>query len=174
MRLWVQSPALLSGLRIQRCHELWLWCRLAAAALIGPPSLGTSICPECRPKEHPKPQDSLQNGQMSKFQGFAKEAPKDSLLPPLTLSLVRAAFLPSWAGRCPPGLRLPFLNLTAWTQRAPRLAGPGSTHLSEHARPGRHPGKAEGPPSGSAGEERGPAAALTAAACRSSPGRSGC
>ena len=26
MRLWVQSPALLIGLRIQHCHELW--CRL--------------------------------------------------------------------------------------------------------------------------------------------------
>ena len=41
-RMWVPSLALLSGLRIQHCHELWcsglelvwLWCRLAAAALI--------------------------------------------------------------------------------------------------------------------------------------------
>ena len=48
-RLWVQSLALLSGLRIQRCYELWcrlqtwlgpmllwLWCRLAARAPIQP------------------------------------------------------------------------------------------------------------------------------------------
>ena len=57
MRLWVQSLALLSGLRIRRCHELW--CRLqtllgscvavALAQACGnssalPPSLGTSIC----------------------------------------------------------------------------------------------------------------------------------
>ena len=45
MRMWVQSLALLSGLRIQRCLEggvgcrwgldpalLWLWCRPAAEA----------------------------------------------------------------------------------------------------------------------------------------------
>ena len=49
MRLWVQSLALLSRLRIQHCHELgvgcrgssnpmllWLWCRLAAVAPIWP------------------------------------------------------------------------------------------------------------------------------------------
>ena len=50
MRTWVQSLALLSGLRIWHCHELWyrsqvwlvscvllwLWCRLAALAPIGP------------------------------------------------------------------------------------------------------------------------------------------
>ena len=29
---------------------LWLWCRLAAVALIGPPSLGTLICHGCSPK----------------------------------------------------------------------------------------------------------------------------
>ena len=34
MRLWVLSLALLSGLRIWRCYELW--CRLGATALIGP------------------------------------------------------------------------------------------------------------------------------------------
>ena len=49
MRLWVQSLALLSGLRIWRCHELWcvvghrqgldlallwLWCRPGATAPI--------------------------------------------------------------------------------------------------------------------------------------------
>ena len=49
MRLWVQSLALLSRLRIQCCHELWcrsqtwlgsqllwLWCRPVAAALARP------------------------------------------------------------------------------------------------------------------------------------------
>ena len=51
MRTWVRSLALLSGLRIQRCRELWckcrhssdlvllwLWRRLAAVALIQPPT----------------------------------------------------------------------------------------------------------------------------------------
>ena len=42
MRLEVRSLASLSGLRIQHCRrrgsdlELWLWCRLAAVALISP------------------------------------------------------------------------------------------------------------------------------------------
>ena len=49
MRLWVQYLALFSGLRIQRCRELWcsrrrgsdlallwLWCRPAATALMRP------------------------------------------------------------------------------------------------------------------------------------------
>ena len=56
MRTQVRSLALLSGLRIQRCHELWcrlqlssdpalvwLWRRPAAVALI-PPCPRTSIC----------------------------------------------------------------------------------------------------------------------------------
>ena len=34
MRMWVQSPALLSGLRI--CHCCELWCRPVATAPIGP------------------------------------------------------------------------------------------------------------------------------------------
>ena len=52
MRLWVQSLALISGLRIQCCHELWcrlqtqfrhrhssllwLWCRMVAVAPFPP------------------------------------------------------------------------------------------------------------------------------------------
>ena len=40
MRLWVQSLASLSGLRIRCCSSdptlLWLWCRLVAIALIRP------------------------------------------------------------------------------------------------------------------------------------------
>ena len=34
---------------------LWLWCRVAAAAPVGPlPSLGTSICRGCGPKKRQK------------------------------------------------------------------------------------------------------------------------
>ena len=63
MRTQVRSLASLSGLRIWHCCELWghrhgldpalpwLWCRLAAVALIKTPSLGTSICHECGPKK---------------------------------------------------------------------------------------------------------------------------
>ena len=62
MSKWVPSLALLSGLRIQRCHEL---CRSqtqlrypAAVAVmqaggyssISTPSLGPSICLRCSPK----------------------------------------------------------------------------------------------------------------------------
>ena len=36
MRMQAGSLALLSGLRIQCCHELWLWCRLVAVAPIRP------------------------------------------------------------------------------------------------------------------------------------------
>ena len=37
MRLWVQSPASLSGLRIGHCHELWRRsCDAVAVALIVP------------------------------------------------------------------------------------------------------------------------------------------
>ena len=51
MRLWVQSLALLSGLRIRRCRELWLGSGVAVALVQAggcssdqTPSLGTSIC----------------------------------------------------------------------------------------------------------------------------------
>ena len=40
---WVKDPAL-----------LWLWCRPAAIALIGPPSLGTSICQQHGPTKTKK------------------------------------------------------------------------------------------------------------------------
>ena len=43
MRMQVQPLALLIGLRIPRCHELW--CRLTAVTPSNStPSLGTSIC----------------------------------------------------------------------------------------------------------------------------------
>ena len=67
MRLWVQSLASLSGLRILHCHELW--CR--SQMWLGPgvtvalawadgyssdsaPRLGTSMCHRCGPKEKKK------------------------------------------------------------------------------------------------------------------------
>jgi len=67
MRIWVQSLALLSGLRIRCCCELW--CRLQiwlgsyiAMAMVQAgncssdltPSLGTSICLRCDPKKQKK------------------------------------------------------------------------------------------------------------------------
>ena len=67
MRLQVRSLALISGLRIQHCHELW--CRLqtrlgshVAVALMytggcssdSTPSLGTSICHRSGPRNGKK------------------------------------------------------------------------------------------------------------------------
>ena len=59
--MWVQSLALLSGLRIWQCHELW--CRsqtqlrshvavvwVYSCSSDSTPSLGTSICHWCGPK----------------------------------------------------------------------------------------------------------------------------
>ena len=65
MRMRVRSLTLLSGLRASSVavscgvgcrHDsdpvlLWLWCRWATTALIGPPSLGTSLCCVCSPKK---------------------------------------------------------------------------------------------------------------------------
>ena len=68
MRLWVRSLASLSGLRIQRCHELW--CRsqtrlrsgMAVAVVQASsyssnktPSLGISLCRGCGPKKTKRP-----------------------------------------------------------------------------------------------------------------------
>ena len=63
MRLQVQSLALLSGLRIWHCCELWcrsqIWLRSRVAVALAQagsyssdstPSLGTSICRRCSPK----------------------------------------------------------------------------------------------------------------------------
>ena len=55
MRFRIQSLASPSEVRIRHCYDvgrrcgsdlalMWLWCRLAAIALIRPPSPGTSIC----------------------------------------------------------------------------------------------------------------------------------
>ena len=64
MRLEVQSLASLSGLRIQRCYELWCWSQTwlrsgVAVAVVeagscssdSTPSLGTSICCGYGPKK---------------------------------------------------------------------------------------------------------------------------
>ena len=67
MRTWVRSLALLSGLWIHHCHELW-WrphTRLRSGVAVAvvkagrcssdsTPSLGTSICRRCGPKKRPK------------------------------------------------------------------------------------------------------------------------
>ena len=67
MRMWVQSLALFSGLRIWHCCELWcrstMWLRsvVAVAVVEGSscssnltPRLGTSICHVCGPKKTKK------------------------------------------------------------------------------------------------------------------------
>ena len=70
MKLWVQSLAFLSGLRIWHCCELW--CRSQTRWLVScisvavvqanscssylTPSLGTSICHECGPKKQKQKQ----------------------------------------------------------------------------------------------------------------------
>ena len=64
MRLWVQYLASLSGLRIQRCYELWCrlqtWLRSGVAVALAKagscsckqtPSQGTSVCCGCGPKK---------------------------------------------------------------------------------------------------------------------------
>ena len=71
MRMQVWSLALLSGLRIQHCHELWCsQTRLGYAISVAlayasgyssnsTPSLGTSICCRCSPKKSKKEKSPL-------------------------------------------------------------------------------------------------------------------
>ena len=67
MRTWVQSLALLSGLEIGLCHELWCrsqtWLESSVAIAVekadkcssdSTPNLGTSICWGCSPKKAKK------------------------------------------------------------------------------------------------------------------------
>ena len=67
MRLRVRSLALLSGLRIRRCRELWcsLQTQLGSSVAVAlaqaggyssdsNPSLGTSVCQGCSPKKKKK------------------------------------------------------------------------------------------------------------------------
>ena len=62
MRLWVRSLISLSGLRIQRCCELWcrakMWLGSGIAVNVvwadPTPSLGTSICRGCGPNKREK------------------------------------------------------------------------------------------------------------------------
>ena len=76
MRLWVWSLALLSGLRIRHCRELWcrtqMWLRsgvAVAVALAGScssdstSSLGTSICHTCSYKKKTNPRGTCRSGQ---------------------------------------------------------------------------------------------------------------
>ena len=64
MRMWVRSLALLVGLRIQRCRELWYWSQKQLGSGIPvavvwacsyssdlTPSLGTSMCCRCNPQK---------------------------------------------------------------------------------------------------------------------------
>ena len=72
MRLWIRSLALLSGLRIRSCCELWcrsqtwLGCGIAVALVEAgsysfdlTPSLGTSTCRKCSPKKTPPKNSAL-------------------------------------------------------------------------------------------------------------------
>ena len=67
MRLRVRSQALLSGLRIWHCHELWCWLQMQLGSRIAvalaqtggyssdlTPSLGTSICHGSSPRKGKK------------------------------------------------------------------------------------------------------------------------
>ena len=67
MRLQVRSLALLRGLRIRHCHELWCRSQMQLGSCIAvaevqasgysfnsTPSLGTSICLGCGPKKQKK------------------------------------------------------------------------------------------------------------------------
>ena len=55
MRMWVQSLALLSGLRIRHYHELWCRSQMPLDTQIQhcgiSPRLGTSICHRYTPKK---------------------------------------------------------------------------------------------------------------------------
>ena len=52
MRMWFWFLASLSGLRILGCHEMWLKASNYSSNSL--PSLGTSICCRCSPKEERK------------------------------------------------------------------------------------------------------------------------
>ena len=76
MRFWLWSLALVCGLRIQSCPELWcrsqMWLRSGIAMAVGyacscsadwTPSLGTSICHGCGPKKQKKKKPKQTNVQ---------------------------------------------------------------------------------------------------------------
>ena len=67
----IQSLTLLSGLRIERCHELWCRSKTRLGSCVAvavaqasscssdwTPSLGASICRRCSPKRRPKKKKS--------------------------------------------------------------------------------------------------------------------
>ena len=86
--MWVWTLASLTGLRIRHCvscgvgHRhgsvltlLWLWCKLAAAALIRTPSLRTSIylrCSHKKRKKERKKESKQASRQASKPRGFQR------------------------------------------------------------------------------------------------------
>ena len=72
MRMWVRTLALLSGLRIWHCHELWCrsqtWLGSHVAVVVAlacsyrsnsTSSLGTSICHRCGPKKSKKKKENV-------------------------------------------------------------------------------------------------------------------
>ena len=85
MRMWVQSLASLSvamccGVGHRCCWDpalLWLWHRLAAAA-DSTPSLGTSKCQGCGPKEKKEKKRKEKKRKEKKRKG--KEMPKNHYL----------------------------------------------------------------------------------------------
>lgn len=72
MRMWLQSPASLSELKIQRCHKRWCRSQMKLRSCVAvaveeagscssnmTPSLGTSICYRYGPKKQEKKKVSL-------------------------------------------------------------------------------------------------------------------
>ena len=114
MRTQVQSQASLSGLRIQRCCELWcmsqtcLGSRVAVAVAVvwassyssdSIPSLGTSICQVCGPKKIPSAKKKESKRAMKTLKGSLNAShnlaynPSELSSPPLPqLSLLRSYF----------------------------------------------------------------------------------
>ena len=98
MRTQVWSLALLSGLRIWHCCELWyrsqtqlgsdlallwLWCRPAVRADLTP-SLETSICCECSPKKTKK-RKKKKSLSSTLLEGFLRHLIENILIPCLAL-----------------------------------------------------------------------------------------
>ena len=54
---------------------LWLWCKLVTTALIRPPSLGTSICHRCGPKNKTKKKKKKKDNQSMKLGGECECCP---------------------------------------------------------------------------------------------------
>ena len=76
MRLCIQSLALLSGLQIQRCHELWCWLQMwlgsvVAVAPIRPLALNLHVCRGCaHTHTHTDTKETIVQGE--EYQKFAE------------------------------------------------------------------------------------------------------